>query len=182
MSINNVKPLNENAFLQKDQAIVIYGIALEAAWSYPKFQIQLDEYNIEKKSITGNCEIYNRMKAIIPSKEKNIEYFAFKVPPAYYTYSGFNAAGLNSKKELDHFISRDYQPKKPDIYRAYNAPINKISYIGDFIYTDAGYVVLRRNLDLVKTTIQSKFPNLKQNIELADSVLISQPNVFLCTP
>lgn len=181
VSINNVNPLHENASLQKDQAIVIYGIGLEAAWTAPKFKVKLDEYNIGKQSITGNCTFYNRMEALVPSKAKNIEYFAFDVPSGYYTYSGFNVARLNSKKEID-FISNTYQPKKPDAYKAYKASVNRISYIGDFIYTDAGYVVLRRDLDAVKATIKKKFPNLKQNIELADSVLISQPNVFLCTP
>ena len=181
MLINDVKSLPDDFIPQKNQAIVIYGVGLEAAWKAPKFKITLNEYNIEDQTTTGGCTFYNRMEATIPSISKNIEYFAFKVPSGYYTYSGFNA-GLNSKKEMDTFISSIYQAPKTENYVAYGASKNKITYIGDFIFIDAGYVVLHRDLEKARINIKKKFPNLKQNIELADFVSISQPEIFLCTP
>lgn len=86
------------------------------------------------------------------------QYFLFDVEPGHYVYSGFNGVRLrDSKKES-----------------AFEVPAGRIVYLGDFVYSDDGKVDIRRDLDRV----QSYF---KENVLLADMLLVPPPRPFLCS-
>jgi hypothetical protein len=130
------------------RAIAVYGLGVEGAWRYPEFAIVLDEYNPRDKRITGGCFLYNRMEAAVPTKAREVRQFAFDVPAGHYAYSGFNATRLSSGPV------------------AFELPEGRVVYLGDFIYTDSGVELRRR---------EGKVP-------LAKVAPISPPPMFLCTP
>ncbi len=140
------------------RAIVLYGIGVEGKWDFPRFAIGLDEYSLDQQSLTGNCWRFNRMQESVTAIVGTRQYFLFDVEPGHYVYSGFNGVRLrDSKKES-----------------AFEVPAGRIVYLGDFVYSDDGKVDIRRDLDRV----QSYF---KENVLLADMLLVPPPRPFLCS-
>lgn len=145
------------------RSVVIFGVGVEGAWEYPRFAIVLDEYDIERQSITGNCWRYNKMEAFVQKDSKAVQRFAFEVEPGYYTFSGFNAVKLAGPN-------------------AFSAPAEQIVYLGDFIYSGERTVVLRRSDDTMKREVRTAYPTLADKITFAKSISAAAPNMFLCTP
>lgn len=164
MLLNNVVQITDADAEAPDanSAMVIYGIGVEGAWDAPEFAVALDEYDMERQSITGNCWRYNRMLASVPKDSRVVQHFIFEVTPGYYSFSGFNATSLGAS--------------------AFLAPAGQIVYLGDFIYSDKRTVVLRRNEDKLKMKILKKYPKLVEKITPADAVSIKAPTMFLCMP
>jgi len=152
--LNNISQLSSEEALRPTpgRAVAVYGIGVEGQWDYPKFAVTLDEYDLERKSITGGCWRYNHMKAVTPATNKRVERFAFDVRPGHYVYSGFNASGLKGGPV------------------AFEVPPNGAVYLGDFVYTSDRTVELRRS--------QSN----PEGTTLAAVKPAPTPNIFLCAP
>lgn len=146
-----------------NHSVVIFGIGVEGDWEYPRFAVVLDEYDIERQSITGNCWRYNRMEASVPKDSKAMRRFAFEVKPGYFAFSGFNSVELVGSS-------------------AFSAPAGQIVYLGDFIYSGERKLVLRRSEDALKGELLKEYPNLADKIALAEAISVATPKMFLCTP
>lgn len=165
LMLNDVTPLSIRQDLTPNsrRSVVIYGIGIEEAWGYPQFAVALDEYSVQRQSITGNCWRFNRMQATVPGTLGTVQHFAFDVEPGYYVYSGYNAVGLAGP-------------------RGFVVPANRIVYLGDFIYSAERKLDLRRNLGATMGALKKAQPNLKANILLAETMPISTLTLFLCAP
>lgn len=165
MQFNNVVRIAETEATGPDisRSVVIFGIGVEGAWEYPRFAVGLDEYDIERQSITGNCWRYNRMAASVPKDSRAVQRFAFEVEPGYYSFSGFNAVKLVGPN-------------------AFSVPAGQIVYLGDFIYSGERTVVLHRSDDIMKREVLKEYPNLVDRITLAKAISVVAPEMFLCTP
>lgn len=164
MLLNDTLRLADDMVLAptRDRAVVVFGIAVEGAWNYPEFGVVIDEYNLEKKAITGNCWRYNRVHASVPKSSATVQLFAFDVAPGYYIFSAFNVVRFRGDNTF--FV-----------------PEGKVVYLGEFVYTADGTVVLRHRDAKTASVLTKKFPNLKENIVLAES-RVGVPTMFLCTP
>lgn len=162
LGLNDISSISTDSFSRPTakigRAIVLYGIGVEGKWDYPRFATVLDEYNFEQRSITGNCWRFNRMQESVPAIIGTRQYFIFDVKPGHYVYSGFNGARLRDSGEVPTF----------------EVPAGRIVYLGDFVYSNDGKVDIRRDLDRV----QSYF---KENVLLADMLLVPPPKLFLCS-
>jgi hypothetical protein len=141
---------------QDGRAVVIYGVKVEGLWSYPKFSIQLAEYDLQKQNITGNCFQFNRTEAVVAAEPSEMKYFAFEVPPGYYVYSPFHLARLSGD------------------FLAFEVPSGSSVYIGDFVLEKNQSVSLHREKG-IKTDLQRQFA-------FANAVVVGRPLVFMCTP
>jgi len=155
-----------------NRATVVYGVDVDVEgrwrltdvhWKHRTFGISLDEYNLEKQEITGNCWRYNKTNAIVSVDVPMPQYFAFDVPAGYYVHGAF-----------------DWPKIKPSI--AFSVPKGKVIYIGTFVYSKNKTLELHRDLEKDKSQIYSALPKLPKNIELADAVPVKPPNGFLCGP
>jgi hypothetical protein len=155
-----------------NRTTIVYGVDVnaDARWrwldvnrTHKTFGISLDEYNLEKQVITGNCWRYNKAEALVSSDFAMPQYFAFDVPAGYYVHGAFNWPKI-----------------EPSI--AFFAPKGRVVYIGTFVYTKNMMVELHRDLEKEKIQIYSALPKLPQNIELADTVSVTPPRGFLCAP
>jgi hypothetical protein len=165
MLLNNVVRIAETEAAAPDinHSVVIFGIGVEGAWKYPRFAVVLDEYDIERQSITGNCWRYNKMEASVPKDSRAVQRFAFEVEPGYYSFSGFNAVKLVGPS-------------------AFSASAGQIVYLGDFIYSGERTVVLRRSDDTTKRELLKEYPSLVDKITPAKAISVAAPKIFLCTP
>ena len=141
------------------RAIVLYGIGVEGKSDYPRFGTGLDEYSLDQQSITGNCWRFNRMQESVTAIIGTRQYFLFDVEPGHYVYSGFNGARLRDSGKVP----------------AFEVPAGRIVYLGDFIYSDDGKVDIRRDLNRVRSYF-------KEDVLLAESLLVPPPRLFLCMP
>lgn len=145
------------------RAVVIFGIGVEAAWEYPQFGIVIDEYDIKRQAITGNCWRYNRMNASVPNDSRVVNFFAFEINPGYFSLSGFNTAQLLSDPV------------------AFLAPAGQIVYLGDFIYSGKHTIILRRGEGQLRN-LRQEYMNLADKITLAGATSVAAPRMFLCAP
>lgn len=170
--LNSIDPLQEGATPFLSRATLVYGVDVgaEGRWrltdTHPKhrtFGISLDEYDIEKQEITGNCWRYNQANALVSVDVPMPQYFAFDVPAGYYVYGAYGW---------------------PEIERsmAFFVPESKVIYIGTFVYSKNKALKLHRDLEKDKSKIFATLPKLPRNIELADTVAVKPPIGFLCTP
>ena len=165
LALNDVNQISTDRFTRPTpkpgRALVMYGGGGEeqGSWSYPRFGVALDEYSVERQAITGNCWRFNRMFASVTAISGTREYFLFDVQPGFYTYSWFNGAQLTSS----------------DKTLTFEVPPGRIVYLGDFIYARGGGVEVRRNLSAVKSYF-------KEDLLLADTLLVHPPQMFLCMP
>ena len=88
--LNNVRQLPNVQPPDSGRATVIYGLSADASWDFSRFGVELDEYDIKRHNISGNCLRFNRMEASVPSAVGKTMYFEFDVKPGYYIYSRFN--------------------------------------------------------------------------------------------
>lgn len=165
MLSNNVVQIDETKVAAPDinHSVVIFGIGVEGAWEYPRFGVVLDEYDIERQSITGNCWRYNKMQASVPKDSRTVRLFAFEVEPGYYSFSGFNPVMLIGPN-------------------AFSAPAGQIVYLGDFIYTGDRTIVLRSSEDAIQRELLKEDPSLANKVTLAKTFSVAAPEMFLCTP
>lgn len=162
--INYVKQVSPGDTVGNDRAVIVYGVKVEGQWGYAKFSILLDEYDAQTGKITGNCLVHTKTQATVDSAARDVQYFAFDVPPGQYVYSPFNAnllAGGNV---------------------AFEAAAGKHVYVGEFVYEKNRAVTLRQNLAQAKAPIDRLFPGLKGNLSAADVRTVKSPNIFICTP
>ena len=161
--LNDVNPVtiksSHEPMPRADRAIVVYGIGVEGKSHYPGIGIGLDEYSIERQSITGDCWRFNRMQASVAAIAGTRQYFAFDVQPGHYVYSGFNGVRLRDREET----------------LAFEVPAGRLVYLGDFVYGDDGQVDLRRDFNGVPSYFNQK-------IILANALSASPPKLFLCMP
>lgn len=158
--LNDVSPVSINTFERltpkSGRALVIYGIGIEGRWSFPDLTVALDEYDARNQSITGNCWRFNRMEASITAIVGTRQYFMFDVQPGHYVYSGFNSA----------------QARKT---WAFEVPVGRAVYLGDFVYVEDGTVDLRRYLASARSY-------LKEETLLANVSPVPPPKLLLCAP
>jgi len=96
--VNPISPISpySRAWLGRDKAkppanraVVVFGVGLEKQYQYAVFPLHIDEYDIERQSITGNCWRYNKMDAVVPAIVGTHQYFAFDVKPGFYVFPGY---------------------------------------------------------------------------------------------
>lgn len=162
--INYVKPVSYGSTVGQDRAVIVYGVKVEVQWTYPQFGIVLDEYDAKTGKITGNCWSYVHARATVDGAPGDVRYFAFEVPPGQYVYSPFNANSLVGGNI------------------AFEATAGKPAYVGEFVYEQNRTVTLRQNLDEAKPAIDLLFPELKGSLSAADTRIVKNPFVFICTP
>jgi hypothetical protein len=162
--MNSVHQLSPDSVAKSEQAVLVYGIQVEGKWDYPKFTVQLVEYSLKDQDGAGNCFTFNRARAAVPSTPGAVKYFAFEVPAGHYTYGTFNGVPLNGET------------------LAFTAVAGRQSYIGDFVYTSARQVELRRNSEGYKSSLPEVFPGTSGKFVLAEAVPVRPPKMFLCAP
>ncbi len=162
--LNNVRKLNSDASIDPDRSIIVYGINVEGKWDAPMFSVNLDEYDLKSQAITGNCFRFNHTEAMVSSTNKGRHFSAFEVRPGHFVLSPFS----NTNQSLST--------------TAFSAPRGKVVYIGTFVYDKDKILHLQRDLDLVATELKHQFPRIEQSIALAETVEVSRPTPFLCTP
>ena len=161
---NGVQPWSPQTAVPSARAIIVYGVAVQAPLKYPAFAVQLDEYDLAKQSISGNCISFNRTMASISSQQSVMKYFAFDVPAGHYVYSAFNTARVEGQ------------------VLAFEARAGQISYLGDFIYGDSQRVTRRESLDAAKLALRTDgLPSAREMLP-ANSTPVEAPKMFLCAP
>ncbi|RTQ35387.1 hypothetical protein EJP69_13505 [Variovorax gossypii] len=163
-SINGVSLLPQGGEPRRGQAVLVYGIQAQGEWTAPRWGVSLDEYDIEKERITGNCWRFNRTTADVASVASGVQYFAFNVPAGHYVFSGFNLP----------------QVKAP---LAFVVPQGRTVFAGTFVYTNEGQVEIRRDVEVARQLIQEQLPGVSREIEIAATKSLSvAPRAFLCGP
>lgn len=104
------------------------------------------------------------MEATVSALPGPVRHFAFEVPSGYYAYSGFNGARLAQDAT------------------AFAAAEASVVYVGDFVYGRDCKVALRRNLDGLNMWMNTQAPNFGKAVEVAETVPVRPPNIFVCTP
>ncbi|MCC2957453.1 hypothetical protein LK542_17695 [Massilia sp. IC2-477] len=163
-TFNSVKPLPAGGLPSANRAVIVYGVQVEGVWDYAGFGVQIDEYDIEKQNITGNCFRFNRAVASVSSVPGPVRYFAFDVPPGHYGYSPFHATRF-----AGDFV-------------AFEAPPAQIVYLGIFRFEKSQVVSLSRNLEAVRHELNAALPGLKGQVTSARASLAKRPRPFLCAP
>lgn len=163
-AFNSVRALPNGDVAANNRALIVYGVTVKGVWQYPKFGLQLAEYDSVKGNISGNCLTFNRTEAVVPSAPGEVQYFAFDVPSGYYVYSPFNV-GLYDGDLL-----------------AFEAPAGRSVYIGNFTFGKDKQVTLTRDLEGDKKKIYRDLPLLAQDIELSKTISAKRTHIFICTP
>jgi hypothetical protein len=163
---NNVRQIPDVQAPDSGRATVVYGLRVDVPWDSPGFGVQLDEYDMKRQTISGNCFRFNRMEASVPSVAGKTTYFEFDVKPGYYTYSAFNGAQFRDASRAS---------------RAYNVPDGAIVYIGDFILRENKTVELRQDRQAMQQALAGQ-AGLVDKSRLAESIEVKKPRAFLCTP
>jgi hypothetical protein len=161
---NAVRQISPDFIAKSNQTVLVFGVGIEGRWESPMFAVVLSEYNIKKQDGAGNCFQFNRAEATISSTPGPVRYFAFKAPPGNYTNSAFYKNNTNGET------------------LAFNVAEGSISYLGDFIYTSAKVVEIRRNIDGINSMLPNIFPGLAGKLILADATAVQPPKQFVCTP
>nr|WP_315475464.1 hypothetical protein [uncultured Undibacterium sp.] len=162
--LNNVKKLNSDATINPYRSIIIYGIRVEGRWDAPMFSVDLSEYDLKLQAITGNCFRYNHTEAMIPSVAGNIHFFAFEVQSEHFVVSPFNT------------VHKSFSTT------AFNAPKGKAVYIGTFLYDQKRTLNLQRDFEPVASQLQSHFPKIGNTLKISETLEVTHPRGFLCTP
>jgi hypothetical protein len=163
-TINDINAIDEYQKPMNGRSLIIYGVGLEAVWSYPKFAVNIDEYDIKEQNISGNCWFYNRMLASVLSSSQNINYFLFDVEPGFYIYSGFNSSPLNA-----------------NIDGAFVVPEGKTVYLGDFVYQKNQKVDFRNGFEKMKRALFREVA-INDKVIIAKTIQVKKPAMFLCMP
>ena len=184
--LNSVTPLPTGWSAREGRAVVVYGVGMEGDWSYPRYTAEFDEYSLKDQVATGNCFVFNRMEATIPSTAAPVTYFAFDVPPGAYVSSAFDASTVEGYAPpfVGDGPASTARPGGPLAGKslAYLAGDGQIVYFGNFIYSRDHTVVIRRDLDALKQAAAQSLPDLRGEIRLAKEMAVKRPVSFLCTP
>ncbi len=164
LSLNSVTPLSASLVPNEKDTLVVFGVSVEGAWSYPKLGLAFDEYDFSKQKITGNCWRFNRMLVSADPATANVQYFAFAVPAGHYIFSGFNAQPLSAAENT--FV----------------IPEGQFVYLGDFVYTKAQKIELHQNLDAAQKQVRLLWPNFNKTLLPAKAIAAPQGGLFLRTP
>ncbi len=163
-TINSVNRLPTGSTASPHRAVIVYGVKVEGSWPHARFTVQLDEYDLAKHNISGNCFRFNRAEARIAAAPGAVTYVAFDVPPGHYVYSRFNGAPLSGEVV------------------AFEAPVGKNVYLGNFVFEKSGVVSLTRDFETVRADISTALPGLEKQLSLAKVKSVERPRAFLCTP
>lgn len=91
--VNAVKPFDGSASeVRSDHAVVVVGVTISGSWAHEQFGVILDQYDVNKQLITGDCFHYDRLEALVPATPAPTRFLAFDVPSGNYIYSAFNGA------------------------------------------------------------------------------------------
>ena len=162
---NAVKPLDSSASaVRSDHAIVIVGVTASGPWAHPQFGVILDQYDVNKQSIAGDCFSYDRLEAVVPAAAASTRFFAFEAPSGYYIYSAFNSATL---------VGND---------QAFQALPGHAVYVGNFLLGDDGVVTLKRDLAENRSAIAQALPQAPATLEMAPAVTVVPARPFMCAP
>lgn len=162
--VNSVRPY-EGGEVAPNRAVVVYGVTVAGAWDYPHFGVTLDRYDIARQAITGNCFLFDRLEAAVPTAPAPTRYFAFDAPPGHYIYSAFS---------LTRFAGRDL---------AFEAPRGRAVYIGNFVLSKQATVTLQRELDdTARQALATALPMLAMSLQPAQQVIAKPALAFLCAP
>jgi len=163
--LNDVNPfstpdefLANRATPPAERAIVIFGLSVEGPGYHAItrwFSVHMDEYSIERQSITGNCWRSNNMEAKVPGIIGTRQYFSFDVKPGYYVSREFLDA---SDKNL-----------------VFEVPAGRVVYLGEFVWTSESRIGLKRD----PSTVKSYFGG---DVLLANTRQVSQVKGILCGP
>jgi len=163
-TINATRPLERGAPPSAGRAVIVYGVGVEGKWDYEGFAVQLAEYSLDAGNITGNCFRFNRTEATVAPAQGPVRHFAFEVPPGHYVFSPFNGAPLAGP------------------VLAYAAPSGRTVYIGDFVYGRDKQIRLRREDGTDAAVLRKELPGLAADLSLAESMPVTTPRPFMCTP
>lgn len=161
-SFNNVRSLPSVELPQAGRSVVVYGIAVKAASKFPRFGIAVDEYDIERQNISGDCLRFNRMNASVVSTIGSAGYFVFDVRPGHYVYSQFNGASIADRVGSS---------------TAFVVPAGKVVYLGDFVFEEDNRVELHNSLEVMKKAL-----NVTTEVLGTETMPVRNPKMFLCTP
>lgn len=164
---NRVNPIPEGSTVSDRATVILYGVKFAGTWTAPRYAIGIDEYDLERQNITGNCWSYNHMRASVPATPGPTIYFAFEVPAGYYAYSPFSGmvSGLPSGKSV-----------------AFSVPEGRATYLGDFTREADGRVMLGGDFDAMNRWVDANLPSLKRRVSEARTVPAAPPAWFLCSP
>lgn len=166
--VNAVKPLESSVSgIPGDHAIVVVGVTINGAWAHRQFEVILDQYDVTRQLITGDCFSYNRLEAVVPAAAAAAaptRFFAFDAPSGHYLYSAFNAAT---------FAGND---------QAFLALPGHAVYVGNFLLDADGVVTLRRDLAENRSAIARALPHVPATLEMAPESTVAPARLFLCTP
>lgn len=161
---NAVHQISPDSVAKSKHAVLVYGIAVEGKWGYPQFAVQLAEYSVKDQAGAGNCFVFNRAEATVPSTPGPVKYFAFEVPPGHYVYCAFNGTPVIGET------------------LAFNAVEGRAAYIGDFVFNPTKHVELRRNSENLESALPWVFHGMNGKFNLAEAVQVRPPKMFLCAP
>jgi len=163
LGLNDVSRVVEPGYTPSaNRALLVIGAGMEGNWKAQKFPISLYEYDIQRKSITGNCWRSNEVHA---ATELEIEYFVFDVAPGFYAGGGGMAVFRDQTSPL-----------------AFEVPAGRVVYVGDFVYAKDRKVDLRRNMDRAMAAVKSVYPNITGEPLVAEAVPVPTLQMFLCAP
>jgi hypothetical protein len=165
--LNSVHPITRTPPRGPDaaRAIVVIGLGLDVPWPYPRFQLTLDEYSVEKHTITGTCVHYNRIEITRPADPGNVTYLVYEVPANTYVYSGRNAnATLASSAGL-----------------AFTVPPGATVYLGDYVYVGNKTMQYRHDIDAARSGARALLPP-GTVLEPAAPAAVTHAAPLLCTP
>lgn len=163
--VNAAKPYDDAAVgARSDRAIAVVGVTVEGPWRFQRFGVILEQYDVTRQAVTGNCFSYNRLEAAVPIAPGPTRFFAFEVPSGHYIYSAFNGA---------KFAGND---------QAFQVPPGHAVYIGNFVLGDNSTVTLRRGIAQDRAALEHALPKLAAQLEMASAVTVSPAKPFLCAP
>jgi hypothetical protein len=152
------------------RAVLVFSVERKGDWPHQDFALQLDQYDLSRQNISGNCIHFERVTAVVPfSASGDRKYFAFSVAPGAFAYSRFNGATLNGPSQ------------------AFILPAEQVTYVGDFVYDDAT-AAQRQRLPPQEDAVTFKM-DLAQaekatgsKLVPAQVVAVTPPRAFMCAP
>ncbi|WMW80802.1 hypothetical protein RF679_00640 [Undibacterium cyanobacteriorum] len=128
------------------------------------FAVTLNEYDLTQKKITGNCWHNNQVSAVVDAGSDQTRFFAFRVPPGFYIFSGFNVRRLNASANT------------------FEAPAGKLVYLGTFQVDGKSHVSLTEELASTREFVKTQWPQLESELNLATRLQAPAGPMFLCSP
>lgn len=144
------------------RGLLLVGVGKEGEWQAPRFPVRLQQYDMSRHTVTGNCLRWNRVEA---ATDRKIEYFLFEVAPGFYAGGGGGAV----------FRDRDTPV-------AFEVPAGQVIYVGDFVYADDRKVDLRVDLERARGILRREYPNIPGDPVVARPLPVPVLPLLVCAP